>query len=71
MSATRKFRYLLIDSPVCPLFNCIYFVLFCQKVELKHTIEQVHEEQERIVKLETIKKSLEVEIKVSFRTFEQ
>lgn len=34
------------------------------QVELKHTIEQVHEEQERIVKLETIKKSLEVEIKV-------
>ncbi|XP_017476357.1 PREDICTED: paramyosin, short form [Rhagoletis zephyria] len=32
-------------------------------VELKHTIEQVHEEQERIVKLETIKKSLEVEVK--------
>ncbi|XP_017490078.1 PREDICTED: paramyosin, short form, partial [Rhagoletis zephyria] len=33
------------------------------QVELKHTIEQVHEEQERIVKLETIKKSLEVEVK--------
>uniref|UniRef100_A0A1B0AE39 Myosin tail domain-containing protein n=1 Tax=Glossina pallidipes TaxID=7398 RepID=A0A1B0AE39_GLOPL len=32
-------------------------------VELKHTIEQIHEEQERIVKLETIKKSLEVEVK--------
>ncbi|XP_032592414.1 paramyosin, short form isoform X2 [Drosophila grimshawi] len=32
-------------------------------VELKHVIEQVHEEQERIVKLETIKKSLEVEVK--------
>ncbi|XP_065362417.1 paramyosin, long form [Calliphora vicina] len=33
------------------------------QVELKHTIEQIHEEQERIVKLETIKKSLEVEVK--------
>uniref|UniRef100_W8AN53 Paramyosin, short form n=1 Tax=Ceratitis capitata TaxID=7213 RepID=W8AN53_CERCA len=33
------------------------------QVELKHTIEVVHEEQERIVKLETIKKSLEVEVK--------
>lgn len=33
-------------------------------VELKHVVEQVHEEQERIVKLETIKKSLEVEVKV-------
>ncbi|KAH8379047.1 hypothetical protein KR009_002819 [Drosophila setifemur] len=32
-------------------------------VELKHVVEQVHEEQERIVKLETIKKSLEVEVK--------
>ncbi|XP_043950703.1 paramyosin, long form isoform X1 [Drosophila biarmipes] len=33
------------------------------QVELKHVVEQVHEEQERIVKLETIKKSLEVEVK--------
>lgn len=33
------------------------------QVELKHTMELVHEEQERIVKLETIKKSLEVEVK--------
>ncbi|XP_017841922.1 paramyosin, short form isoform X2 [Drosophila busckii] len=32
-------------------------------VDLKHVVEQVHEEQERIVKLETIKKSLEVEVK--------
>lgn len=33
------------------------------QVELKHTIESLHEEQERIVKIETIKKSLEVEVK--------
>lgn len=33
------------------------------QVELKHTIEMVHEEQERCVRLETIKKSLEVEVK--------
>ncbi|XP_053956487.1 paramyosin, short form isoform X2 [Anastrepha ludens] len=33
------------------------------QVELKHSIELVHEEQERVVKLETIKKSLEVEVK--------
>lgn len=33
------------------------------QVELKHTIEQLHEEQERIVKIETIKKSLEIEVK--------
>ncbi|XP_017862106.1 PREDICTED: paramyosin, short form isoform X2 [Drosophila arizonae] len=33
------------------------------QVELKHVVEQVHEEQERCVKLETIKKSLEVEVK--------
>ncbi|XP_059220099.1 paramyosin, short form isoform X2 [Stomoxys calcitrans] len=33
------------------------------QVELKHSIEQIHEEHERIVKLETIKKSLEVEVK--------
>lgn len=31
--------------------------------ELKHTIEHLHEEQERLVKVETIKKSLEVEVK--------
>lgn len=31
--------------------------------ELKHTVEIVHEEQERIVKIEAIKKSLEIEVK--------
>jgi hypothetical protein len=35
-------------------------------VELKHTIEILHDEQERIVKIEAIKKSLEVEVKVGF-----
>lgn len=39
-----------------------YFIQI--KIELKHTIEILHEEQERIVKIETIKKSLEVEVKV-------
>lgn len=36
-----------------------------QKVqaELKHTVDVLHEEQERIVKIESIKKALEVEIK--------
>lgn len=33
------------------------------QVELKHTVEILHEEQERIVKIEAIKKSLEVEVK--------
>uniref|UniRef100_A0A1B0CJS7 Putative myosin class ii heavy chain n=1 Tax=Lutzomyia longipalpis TaxID=7200 RepID=A0A1B0CJS7_LUTLO len=33
------------------------------QVELKHTVELLHEEQERVVKIEAIKKSLEVEIK--------
>lgn len=33
------------------------------QVELKHTIEELHIEQERIVKIETIKKSLEAEVK--------
>lgn len=37
---------------------------FVEKVELKHTVEILHEEQERIVKIEAIKKSLEVEVKV-------
>ena len=36
------------------------------QVELKHTVEILHEEQERIVKIETIKKSFEVEVKVRF-----
>lgn len=31
--------------------------------ELRHTVEVLHEEQERIVKIETIKKSLEIEVK--------
>ena len=31
--------------------------------ELKHTMDVLHEEQERIVKIESIKKALEVEIK--------
>ncbi|CAG0920015.1 unnamed protein product [Notodromas monacha] len=31
--------------------------------ELKHTVDILHEEQERVVKIESIKKSLEVEVK--------
>lgn len=38
--------------------------IILRKVELKHTVEILHEEQERIVKIEAIKKSLEVEVKV-------
>lgn len=34
----------------------------CQ-VELKHTVDILHEEQERVVKIESIKKALEIEIK--------
>lgn len=41
------------------------------QVELKHTIEQLHEEQERIVKIESIKKSLEIEVKVSSSPYSQ
>lgn len=33
------------------------------QVELKHTVEILHEEQERIIKIEAIKKSLEIEVK--------
>lgn len=33
------------------------------QTELKHTVEILHEEQERIVKIETVKKSLEIEVK--------
>lgn len=33
------------------------------QVELKHTVELLHEEQERIIKIEAIKKSLEIEVK--------
>lgn len=33
------------------------------QIELKHTIEVLHEEQERVIKIETIKKSLEIEVK--------
>lgn len=48
--------------------SCAYITVCClfnPQVELKHTVEILHEEQERIVKIETIKKSLEVEVKVS------
>lgn len=41
------------------------------QVELKHTIEQLHEEQERIVKIESIKKSLEIEVKVNSSPYSQ
>ncbi|XP_063546408.1 paramyosin, long form [Cydia strobilella] len=38
------------------------------QTELKHTVEILHEEQERIVKIEAVKKSLEIEVKnVSIR----
>ncbi|XP_026316039.1 paramyosin, long form-like [Hyposmocoma kahamanoa] len=33
------------------------------QTELKHTVEHLHDEQERIVKIEAIKKSLEIEVK--------
>ena len=33
------------------------------QIELKHTVELLHEEQERIIKIEAIKKSLEIEVK--------
>ncbi|XP_073974971.1 paramyosin [Rhodnius prolixus] len=33
------------------------------QIELKHSVEILHEEQERIIKIETIKKSLEIEVK--------
>lgn len=33
------------------------------QVEIKHTVELLHEEQERVVKIEAIKKSLEIEVK--------
>ncbi|KAH1010678.1 hypothetical protein HUJ05_004935 [Dendroctonus ponderosae] len=33
------------------------------QAELKHTVEILHDEQERIVKIEAIKKSLEIEVK--------
>ncbi|CAH0547374.1 unnamed protein product [Brassicogethes aeneus] len=33
------------------------------QAELKHTVEILHEESERVVKIETIKKSLEIEVK--------
>ena len=32
-------------------------------MEIKHTVELLHEEQERVVKIEAIKKSLEIEVK--------
>lgn len=32
-------------------------------IELKHTVETLHEESERVVKIEAIKKSLEIEVK--------
>merc|ERR1711911_310859 len=34
----------------------------CQ-VELKHTVDILHDEQERVVKIESIKKALEIEVK--------
>lgn len=33
------------------------------QAEIKHTVEILHEEQERVVKIEAIKKSLEIEVK--------
>lgn len=33
------------------------------QTELKHTVEILHDEQERVVKIEAIKKSLEIEVK--------
>lgn len=33
------------------------------QAEIKHTVEVLHEEQERVVKIEAIKKSLEIEVK--------
>lgn len=41
-----------------------YHAVFFSQTELKHTVEHLHEEQERIVKIEAVKKSLEIEVKV-------
>lgn len=53
--------------------NVIWFIVIVLKIsderyqrvqiELKHTVETLHEEQERVIKIEAIKKSLEIEVK--------
>lgn len=68
--------YYRINLKACSnlqFFKYSMYVLWCfqlcderyQKVqvELKHTVEILHEEQERIIKIEAIKKSLEIEVK--------
>lgn len=49
-------------------FFCVWFrklkSFVILQTELKHTVEHLHEEQERIVKIEAVKKSLEIEVKV-------
>lgn len=47
---------------VCNI-NAWLFYIHKLQAELKHTVEILHEEQERVVKIEAIKKSLEIEVK--------
>lgn len=47
-------------------FELVYKTVVLFQTELKHTVEHLHEEQERIVKIEAIKKSLEIEVKVIY-----
>lgn len=47
-------------------FELVYNTVVLFQTELKHTVEHLHEEQERIVKIEAIKKSLEIEVKVIY-----
>lgn len=53
---------LIANLNLCTCLIVIISGLF--QTELKHTVEHLHEEQERIVKIEAVKKSLEIEVKV-------
>lgn len=53
---------LIANLNLCTCLIVIISELF--QTELKHTVEHLHEEQERIVKIEAVKKSLEIEVKV-------
>lgn len=64
-----SFRF---SSKLNPNHNVIWFICHLKisderyqrvQIEMKHTVETLHEEQERVIKIEAIKKSLEIEVK--------
>lgn len=67
---SKELRVSYTHDPIISLFYKLKLTLQISderyqrvQIEIKHTVEVLHEEQERVIKIEAIKKSLEIEVK--------